>query len=69
MAKYLIDGNALDNLAAKLQQISVLFDAIDDEMAQEVRASVMCSIGLDIVQRTEIELGELRMASRVEVSA
>ncbi|WP_232452274.1 hypothetical protein [Burkholderia ubonensis] len=69
MVKYLIDAKALDELSIKLRQLSILFDAIGDDAAHEERPATMCSIGLDIVQRTEIELGELRMASRVEVSA
>ncbi|KVQ01855.1 hypothetical protein WJ96_33220 [Burkholderia ubonensis] len=69
MDKYLIDGQALEDLGGKLRQLEELFNVIESEEQITMRACVMCDIGRDVVQRAAIELGELRMASRVEVSA
>lgn len=68
MARHMIDGLVLENLSLKLQQISILFDAIDDEVADEPRASVMCSIGLDIAKRVSDEIAVLIATSHTEVS-
>lgn len=68
MAKHMIDGPALESLSLKLQQISTLFDAIDDEVVEEPRASVMCSIGLDIAKRVSDEIEALLADSRAEVA-
>lgn len=69
VAKFLIDGQALEDLGGKLQQLEELFNVIQSEAQITMRACVMCDIGRDVAQRTAIELGELRMASRAEVSA
>ncbi|VVG71653.1 hypothetical protein PAP18089_02638 [Pandoraea apista] len=68
MAKLMIDGPALESLALKLQQISILLDAIDDEVVEELRASVMCSIGLDIAKRVSDEITALIATSHTEVA-
>ncbi|VWD62906.1 hypothetical protein BLA50215_07620 [Burkholderia lata] len=69
VAKFLIDGQALEALGDKLQQLEELFNVIQSEAQITMRACVMCDIGRDVAQRTAIELSELRMASRAEVSA
>ncbi|MCS3390246.1 hypothetical protein NX868_13385 [Burkholderia thailandensis] len=69
MAKFLLDGQALDDLANKLQQLQELFGVIQSENSITMRACVMCDIGNDIAERAAIELGELRSVSRAEVSA
>ncbi|KIX68476.1 hypothetical protein [Burkholderia pseudomallei] len=69
MTKFLIDGQALDDLAGKLQQLQELFGVIQSENSITIRTCVMCDIDSDIAERAAIELGELRSVSRVEVSA
>ncbi|KGV06410.1 hypothetical protein [Burkholderia pseudomallei] len=69
MAKFLLDGQALDDLANKLQQLQELFGVIQSANSITMRACVMCDIGSDIAERAAIELGELRSVSRAEVSA
>ncbi|MET1536854.1 hypothetical protein [Burkholderia sola] len=66
MAKILISRDVLEGLSLKLQQISVLFDAIDDDIAKEVRTSVICSIGLDIAARAGDKIATLITASHAE---
>ncbi|CAJ5782946.1 hypothetical protein [Burkholderia pseudomallei] len=69
MAKFLLDGQALDDLANKLQQLQELFGVIQSENSITMRACVKCDIGSDIAESAAIELGELRSVSRAEVSA
>ncbi|AYX27440.1 hypothetical protein EGY16_04110 [Burkholderia pseudomallei] len=69
MAKFLLDGQALDDLAGKLQQLQELFGVVQSENSITMRACVMCDIGSDIAERAAIELGELCSVSRAEVSA
>ncbi|HDR8931574.1 hypothetical protein [Burkholderia vietnamiensis] len=70
MAKFLIDGQALDDLAAKIQRLEVLFDVIQEEVTgANIRLCVLCDIGSDIATLVSNETENLRRTSRVEVSA
>ncbi|WP_230971961.1 hypothetical protein [Burkholderia cepacia] len=69
MAKFILDGQALDNLAGKLQELGVLFDVIQEEVTGgKVRACVLCDIGRELAERTGTDISELRRVSRAEVS-
>ncbi|HDR9274890.1 TPA: hypothetical protein QDB24_002970 [Burkholderia vietnamiensis] len=70
MAKFLIDGQALDDLAAKIQRLEVLFDVIKEEVTgANIRLCVLYDIGSDIATLVSNETENLRRTSRVEVSA
>lgn len=61
MAKFLIDGQALEDLGSKLQQLEELFNVIQNEAQITMRACVMCDIGRDIARRAALEIeGHLR---------
>jgi len=67
MAKFLIDEQALDNLAGKIQRLEVLFDVIpDDPPGQQIATDLLCEIGRDISRLASIELENLRIGTRVD---
>ncbi|AYQ37635.1 hypothetical protein BLA9940_05942 [Burkholderia aenigmatica] len=67
MVKFLIDGQALDDLACKLQQLEVLFDVIPEEpTGSHIKVDLLCEIGRDISKRTSIDLENMRVGARVE---
>ncbi|WP_208101967.1 hypothetical protein [Burkholderia sp. D-99] len=61
MAKFLIDDNALDNLAKKIQRLEVLFDVIPEEpTGAQISVEILCGIGADISRLAAIELENMR---------
>ncbi|QTP33690.1 hypothetical protein B7759_02293 [Burkholderia glumae] len=68
MAKFLIDGQALDDLAGKIQRLEVLFDVIQEEVtgSKDVRVCVLCDIGHDIGRLAGADIKNLWQSSRVD---
>ncbi|HDR8928304.1 TPA: hypothetical protein QDB26_005330 [Burkholderia vietnamiensis] len=70
MAKFLIDGQALDDLACKLQQPEVLFDVIPEEpTGSHIKVDLLCEIGRDISRRTSSDIENMRVGTRMDSAA